>query len=394
MDKVRLGLVGFGGMGSAHAHCVYSGEVDGMVLSAVCDSDERKRESSLSLYPDVPVFEKYTEMFRSSLIDAVLIATPHYLHPVIGEEAFSYGLSVLTEKPVAVSVSKAKEFISSAGKSGKIFSVMFQWRRHPLFEKAHEIIKNGELGEIKHLVWIVTNWYRTQAYYDSGSWRATWNGEGGGVLLNQAPHNLDQIWWLCGLPKKISADIKIAHYHNITVEDDAIITGELENGGMFSFITTTGEYPGTNRLEISGSRGRIILEDNKLKITRLSMDEEEYRFNSEKYSSKPEYTTEIIEGSGNEDSYHRAILQDFADAVLKGKEIVTPGETGINELMISNAAYLSSWLGRPVELPFDSALFDEELEKRKKEEKEHNLERKVKITGPSTEYNERWFVKW
>lgn len=394
MDRVRLGLVGFGGMGSAHAHCVHSGEVDGMVLSAVCDIDERKRESSLSLYPDVSVFANYTDMFKSSLIDAVLIATPHYLHPVIGEEAFSYGLNVLTEKPVAVSVTKAKEFISSAEKSGKIFCVMFQWRRHPLFAKAHEIIKNGELGEIKHLIWIVTNWYRTQAYYDSGSWRATWNGEGGGVLLNQAPHNLDQIWWLCGLPKKVSAEIKTAHYHNITVEDDAIITGELENGGLFSFITTTGEYPGTNRLEISGSKGRIILEDNKLKITRLSMDEEEYRFNSEKYPSKPECTTEIIEGSGNENSYHRAILQDFADAVLKGKKLVTPGETGINELMISNAAYLSSWLGRPVELPFDSALFDEELEKRKREEKMHNLERKVKITGPSTEYNERWFVKW
>ncbi len=394
MEKVRLGIVGFGGMGSAHASCVFRGEVENLVLTAICDIDENKRKSAHSLYPGVSIFESYSEMFRSNLIDAVLIATPHYLHPVIGEAAFSLGLHVLTEKPIAVSVTEADKFIKAAQKTDKVFAIMFQWRRHPLFQKAHELIESGELGSIKHLVWIVTNWYRTQSYYDSGSWRATWNGEGGGVLINQAPHNLDQIWWLCGLPKKVSASLKVAHYHNITVEDDAIVTGEFKNGGTFAFITTTGDYPGTNRLEISLSKGRIILEDNELKITRLSMDEEEYRFNSEKYPTKPGYTTEIIKGSGNEDSYHRAILEDFVKAILAKGELVSAGETGINELWISNAAYLSSWLNKPIEIPFDTTLFDRELEKRKKEEEKIDLRRKVKVVGPSSEYNERWFVKW
>lgn len=394
MDKVRLGLVGFGGMGSAHASCVSRGEVEGLVLTAICDIDEDKRKSASMLYPGVKVFEDYSEMFKSGLIDAVLIATPHYLHPVIGEDAFASGLHVLTEKPIAVSVTKGTEFIDAAKKTDRVFAIMFQWRRHPLFEKAHSLIESGELGTIKHLVWIVTNWYRTQAYYDSGSWRATWKGEGGGVLINQAPHNLDQIWWLCGLPKSVNASLKVAHYHNITVEDDAIVTGEFQAGGTFAFITTTGDYPGTNRLEISLSKGRIIIEDNELKVTRLDMDEEEYRFNSEKYPSKPGYKTEIIKGSGNEDSYHRAILEDFTNAILKKGKLVTEGESGINELMISNAAYLSSWLGKTIEIPFDTALFDEELEKRKKEEEKVDLKRKVKTTGPSSEYNERWFVKW
>lgn len=392
MDRVKIALVGFGAMGSAHAHSIYNGFVKGMELVAICDIDRDKREKAKELYPEVEVFEKYEDLIDSGIADSILIATPHYLHPVVGIAALQKGLNVLTEKPLAVSCTDARRFIDVADKSGKVFGVMFQWRMHPLFKKAREVIKGGEIGEIRRLVWIVTNWYRNQAYYDSGSWRATWKGEGGGVLLNQAPHNLDQIQWLVGIPCRLYAECEVGRYHDISVEDDATVMGEFTNGAKLSFITTTGEYPGTNRLEISGSKGKLVMEDNTLKIYRLQKDEEIYRRTSAKDSPKPKYTVETLSGSETEDRLHEMILENFASAILKGEKLVSPGASGIGELEISNGAYLSSWLGRSISLPIDASRFDSLLAKKRKEERA--VEKNPEKSEPSLGYARKWFVNW
>lgn len=392
MDRVKIALVGFGAMGSAHAHSIYNGFVKGMELVAICDIDRDKREKAKELYPEVEVFEKYDDLIDSGIAEAILIATPHYLHPVVGIAALQKGLNVLTEKPLAVSCTDARRFIDVASKSGKVFAVMFQWRMHPLFKKAREIIKGGEIGEIRRLVWIVTNWYRNQAYYDSGSWRATWKGEGGGVLLNQAPHNLDQIQWLVGIPCRLYAECEVGRYHDISVEDDATVIGEFTNGAKLSFITTTGEYPGTNRLEISGSKGKLVMEDNTLRIYRLQKDEEIYRRTSAKDSPKPKYTVETFSGSETEDRLHGMILENFASAILNGEELVSPGASGIGELEISNGAYLSSWLGRSISLPIDASRFDFLLAKKRKEERA--VEKIPEKSEPSLGYARKWFVNW
>lgn len=392
MDRVKIALVGFGAMGSAHAHSIYNGFVKGMELVAICDIDRDKREKAKELYPEVEVFEKYEDLIDSGIADAILIATPHYLHPVVGIAALQKGLNVLTEKPLAVSCTDARRFIDVADKSGKVFGVMFQWRMHPLFKKAREVIKGGEIGEIRRLVWIVTNWYRNQAYYDSGSWRATWKGEGGGVLLNQAPHNLDQIQWLVGIPCRLYAECEVGRYHDISVEDDATVIGEFTNGAKLSFITTTGEYPGTNRLEISGSKGKLVMEDNTLRIYRLQKDEEIYRRTSAKDSPKPKYTVETLSGSETEDRLHEMILENFASAILKGEKLVSPGASGIGELEISNGAYLSSWLGKSISLPIDASRFDSLLAKKRKEERA--VEKIPEKSEPSRGYARKWFVNW
>jgi predicted dehydrogenase len=277
----------------------------------------------------------------------------------------------------------------TARKSGKIFAIMFNQRTNPVFRKAREIVRSGALGEPKRLVWIITNWYRTQSYYNSGGWRATWSGEGGGVLLNQAPHNLDLWQWIFGMPKRIRAFCYNAKWHNIEVEDDATIYAEYENGATATFITSTGEYPGTNRLEITGDLGKLVIEDGHLKWWRLAEHEREFCYTAQKGFFKPETEYEDIVPVEPETA-HRGVLQAFADAILHGSELVARGEEGINELTISNAAYLSSWTDSWVELPLDHDAFARELDKRIEQSSQHECNNEQM----SKNYNERWSVRW
>ena len=242
MDFVKAGIVGLGNMGSAHAANLRDGKIDGMRLCAVCDIAQSKKKWAETNLPGVPFFSDYKELLASGTIDTIIIATPHYLHPVIACEAFKAGLNVLTEKPAGVYTQAVREMNEAAQKSGKIFGIMWNQRTDPLFQRAHQMVQSGQLGQLKRLVWTVTNWYRSQAYYESGGWRATWAGEGGGVLLNQAPHNIDLWQWIFGLPTRIRAFCTEGKYHNIEVEDDATIYAEYENGASAVFVTSTGEY--------------------------------------------------------------------------------------------------------------------------------------------------------
>jgi len=390
MENLKIGIIGIGNMGSAHAHCIMNGDVENLELIAVCDNDEEKLKAFAEINPQIKTYSDYRGMIKSGELDAVLIATPHPLHSEMAIFAFQNGLNVILEKPADISVSKVEKMNEAAKKSGKVFSIMFNQRTNSLFAKAREIVRGGELGELKRTVWIVTNWYRTQHYYDSGDWRATWVGEGGGVLLNQCPHNLDVWQWICGMPKSIIAHCEIAKYHDIEVEDEAVIMTRFENGATGTFITSTGEFPGTNRLEISGTMGKIVLENGKLKWWKLKEDESTIRFSSKEGFAAIDYDyCEIPQIEG--ETAHKNILQNFTNAVLKGEELISKGEDGILELSISNAAFLSSWTGEEVALPFDCKKFDELLAERCKNS---NFQKKNKTKEFKTAYDKRWQVNW
>lgn len=392
MEKVCIGIVGIGNMGSAHANNIFAGKVTGLELAAVCDIDEGRRAWAKENLPGVDVYESYEDLLNSDRIQAVLVATPHKLHPVIATAAMKKGLHVLTEKPAGVSVKAVHAMNEVAKQSDVVFGIMYNQRTNPIFRKMRELIQNGELGNIKRSVWIVTNWYRTQAYYNSGSWRATWNGEGGGVMLNQCPHNLDIWQWLVGMPTRVRAFCSYGKYHNIEVEDDVTIYTQYENGASGVFVSSTGEYPGTNRLEISGDKGKLVAENGTLKFWKLEQSEREVCFEATAgFVQIPmeEINIEITE----KETAHVGILQNFTDAILKGMPLLAPGIEGIRGLSISNAAHLSDWTDDWVTIPVDEDRFEELLEEHKKAEKGKTVEqgKKEKLSG---EYSTRWSVRW
>lgn len=391
MNGVRVGIIGIGNMGSAHFRCIKSGKIIGMTVTAVCDICEDKLSAVNRDCLEIKAYTDYRLLLKDNDVDAVIIAVPHPLHGIIAEQALNCGKHTLVEKPIDISVSAAKRLCDTAEKSDKVFGIMFNQRTNGLFGKAREIVKSGELGELKRSVWIITNWYRTQSYYDSGTWRATWRGEGGGLLLNQAPHNLDIWQWICGMPSAVTAFCNVGKYHNIEVEDEAIIYTEYANGATGVFIASTGDCPGTNRLEITGTRGKLVLEQGMLKFWRLREDERGICRTSENSFVNPE--TDYCEFTAEKESGHAGILQNFANAVLHGEKLLAPGFDGIYELTISNAAYLSQWNGnKRITLPFDCDEFDRLLAKKA----ELSYFKETKAAEPKIKggYLGRWQVNW
>ena len=362
MNTVRFGVIGVGNIGTAHAACLAAGKIEGATLAAVCDIDPTRRAFAEKTW-GVPAFADCAALLASGTVDAVEIAVPHPLHADIAMAALASGVHVLVEKPVDITVSKAAALNDAAAQAGLTFGIMFNQRTNPLFAKAREIVKGGALGTLKRSVWIITNWYRTQHYYDSGSWRATWSGEGGGVLLNQAPHNLDLWQWICGMPSRVTAFCHEGKWHDIEVEDDVTAFLEYENGATGVFITTTGDVPGTNRFEITLEKGKLVSEGGKLLKWELEMSEPEWsRINQAPFGT-PRNTFTEVETDGKSEQ-HAGVLNAFAGAILHGTPLVAGGEEGINGLTISNAMHLSAWLGREVELPLDEELYYQELMKR------------------------------
>ncbi len=391
MRNVRVAVIGAGNMGSAHAACIGRGEIQGLELAAVCDKEAVRLEIIKEQFPTVYTYSQWEEVVASRDIDAVIIATPHRLHGRIAVEAMRAGKHILTEKPADVQASAARKMNEVAKSTGVVFAIMFNQRTNPLFQKAKELVSTGQLGELKRSVWIVTNWFRTQHYYDSGDWRATWCGEGGGVLLNQAPHNLDLWQWICGMPCELTAYCDIAKYHNIEVEDDVTITARFPNGATGVFITSTGEYPGTNRLEITGTLGKIVIEQEKLKWWQLT--ESEPIVSRASKESCPQIAFSYREyRQGEMDTAHKGILQNFANAILHGEKLLSPGADGIYQLQISNGAYLSAWQGNvPVRIPCSEEIFDARL----KELEENSQQRQnAPVSVCKMNYSPRWSIRW
>jgi predicted dehydrogenase len=392
MDQVRTGIIGIGNMGSAHAMTIYNQKVEGMLLTAVCDCNEDRLQWAREYLGDgIAFYKDYHLMIASKCMDAVIIATPHLLHPAVAIDSFAAGLHVLTEKPAGIDTLHVKEMNQAAKVSGKVFAIMLNQRTNPLYAKLQQMLQNGELGELKRFVWIVNNWYRSQAYYDSGDWRATWSGEGGGVLLNQCPHNLDIWQWITGMPVKIRAFCQYGHYHRINVEDDVTIYAEYANHASAVFISSTGEYPGTNRLEISTTKGKAVIENKALTIHRLNKDERDICYQSEQGFPEEEITVEKYEQQEDETG-HTGVLQNFTNAILFGEELLSPGVEGIKGLTISNAAYLSDWTNAWVDIPMQEDVFYKMLQEKQLNEKE--MERNIKKEEMKGEYSERWDVRW
>jgi len=364
MEPVRIGIVGLGGMGSHHANYIVKGEVPNTRLTAVCDvAPERLRWAKEHLGEDIAVFEDADAFFAAKAADAIIIATPHYFHPPIAIKAFEHGLHVLTEKPAGVYTRQVREMNEAAARSGKAFGIMFNQRTVPVYQKLKDLVDSGELGAMKRTVWIITNWYRAQSYYDSGGWRATWAGEGGGVLVNQCPHNLDLWQWICGMPGRVRAFVAFGKHHDIEVEDDATAYVEYPNGATGLFITTTGEAPGTNRLEISGDNGKLVLEGSTLTFWRTRVPVSRHIREYKGGFGAPEcWKCEIPVRSGG--GGHAEVTRKWIDAILNGTPPLVRGEEGINSLQISNAMLLSAWTDSWVDLPVDEELFYEKLQER------------------------------
>lgn len=365
MDKVKLGIIGVGNMGCGHIGNLLKDLVPEIELVAVADNRETRRAWAKENLPEsIAIFEDGDSLIDSGVCEAVLIAVPHYDHPTFAIKAFEKGLHVMCEKPAGVYTKQVREMNEAAAKTDKVFAMMFNQRTNHLYRKMKELVESGNYGKIKRVNWIITDWYRTQAYYNSGGWRATWAGEGGGVLLNQCPHQLDLLQWICGLPKTVRAFCHQGKWHDIEVEDDVTAYLEFPNGATGVFVTTTGDAPGTNRFEITGTRGKLVCEEDRLTFWRLKEDERDFCRSSKEGFRKPETERLEVETDG-ENPQHVGVLNAFAGNILEGKPLVADGREGLNGLLLSNAMHLSGWLGEAVDIPFDEERFLQELEKRR-----------------------------
>ncbi|MCI8590168.1 MAG: Gfo/Idh/MocA family oxidoreductase [Clostridiales bacterium] len=392
METVRFGIIGIGNIGSAHANCLTHGQIQGAVLTALCDWDADKEKILREKYPHIAFYDQAEALLQSGSCDAVIISTPHPSHVALAMQAFENGLHVLVEKPAGVCVSDVYRLNDIAEQSGRVFGIMFNQRTEPLYQKAKALLRAGAIGEMKRVHWIITNWYRTQQYYDSGGWRATWRGEGGGVLLNQAPHNLDLLQWICGMPTRLRAFCYEGKHHHIEVEDEATLYMEYENGATGLFVTSTGEFPGTNHLEITGDCGKIVVEEGHIKLWTIEESERHYCFHAKSGDPLPAVTTEIIEPEGPPGT-HAAIIQNVTNAIRFGQPLLAPGSDGIYELSLSNAAYLSSWQDRWVSLPMKGDEFDTAFAQRAAAAS-YNKQKSSPLDSEMGQYKKKWQVNW
>lgn len=385
MDVVKIGVIGAGGMGSSHCMQLAEHKVPGLQLTAVADIKKSRRKWARENLPkEVSIYDSAEALMDSGDVEAVLIVTPHYCHPPIAIAAMKRGIHVLSEKPAGVYTKQVREMNEEADRHGDVvFAVMFNQRTNPLYRRLRELVQGGGYGAVKRVNWIITDWYRSQAYYDAADWKATWEGEGGGVLLNQCPHQLDLLQWICGMPAKVQAFCHEGKWHNIEVEDDVTAYLEYPNGATGVFVTSTGDAPGTNRLEIDMERAKFVCEDGKLMMYELEVSEREYCFATREGFAKPEGAWREVDAPG-ENTQHNGVMQAFAEAILHGGELVAKGQEGIGGLMLSNAMHLSSWLKRPVELPIDEDLFLEELNRRRKQSKKKETVTEVTFSTEGT----------
>lgn len=354
--NIRVGIVGIGNMGGGHAKLFLENKVPGACLAAVCDINPKRFEA----FPDTPHWTDANTMLREAKLDAVVIATPHYFHTTIGIAALKAGLHVLVEKPVAVHKADAQRMIDTKRSKKQIFAAMFNQRTDPRYRLIKQRIESGDFGRINRINWIITNWFRSQAYYDNGDWRATWAGEGGGVLLNQCPHQLDLWQWLFGMPVSMRAFCQRGRFHDIEVEDDVTAYMEYANGATGVFITTTGEAPGTNRLEIAAENGRIVVEGMTIDIIRNMVPTSEFCKTTEKLFASPETITETITFK-NGGEQHLGIFKNFVAAIKGEAELISPAVEGIHSVELANAMILSGQLQKTIEFPLSATAYERNL---------------------------------
>ena len=359
MNPLRLGIIGMGNMGAVHARAVLEGKVTRVRLAAVCDRNEDK----LAAFAPARAFTEPAALLSCGEVDAVIIATPHFEHTTLGIAALNAGLHVLVEKPISVHVADARRLLAAHKNPRQVFAAVFNQRTDPRYQQLRQLLRSGELGAVRRINWTITDWFRTQAYYSSGGWRATWAGEGGGVLLNQSPHQLDLWSWLFGQPALVRAFCQFGRFHNIEVEDSVTACLEYADGAQGVFSTTTGEAPGTNRLEVAADRGKVIIEGPSLKWTRTTASVAEWcATHPQGFAAPPtEQRDFAYDHTGGQ---HGEILQNFVDAILDGAPLIAPAAEGIHSVELANAMLYSTFVNDTVALPLDAAGYEAELKKK------------------------------
>ncbi len=358
-SPIRIGVVGVGGMGGGHARNLSAGKIARATLGAVCDANP----AHFSNFPDVPSFTDFEQMLDSGSIDAVVIATPHFFHTTQGIASLERGMPTLTEKPISVSKADAERMIAAWEEHKPVFAAMFDHRTIPVFKKLRELLHNGTLGEVRRVTWIVTDWFRSEAYYQSGGWRATWGGEGGGILVNQCPHNLDIFQWVFGMPKSVTALCKIGKHHAIEVEDEFHALFDFDNNATAAIIATTGEAPGTNRLELATDNGRVLVENDRIVWSKTEQPVSQFsRATKERMSAPP--TWEVVIPAKGGGGRHNEVLANFVDAILDGTPLIAPAPEGVRSVELANAILYSSFERRTIDLPLDSAAYQAFLEEK------------------------------
>lgn len=384
--KIRFGLIGIGAQGGAYAGFLTGkAGLPGMPtpecpphceLGALCDIDPEKEAMCKEKYPEYPFFRDWKEMVASGTVDAVITTVPHYLHHEIAIYCLEHGMNVLVEKPAGVRAKDVMAMNKCAAEHPDVaFGIMFNQRTNKLYQRIKEIVASGELGEIRRSNWIINTWWRPDSYYQQSAWRATWGGEGGGVLVNQAPHQLDLWQWICGVPTKVFAKCLCGCHRDIVVENDVTIVTEYANGATGSFITCTHDAIGTDRLEIDLSAGKIVVEGSKTAtVYRMKKSEDEMnatmsmmevaKLTMGNSAGGGLYDTETFENVDGWGYQHTTVMENFACHILEGTPLLAPGSDGINGVNLANAAQLSSWLGKEVDNPVDPELYAAELNKK------------------------------
>lgn len=356
VGRIRIGIIGFGHIGRLHAGYLLNGKVAGAELTAVCDLDSAVLNTQLEGDRDFRRFTDTNELFGAKVVDAVIIATPHYSHPQLAIDAIRQDLHVLVEKPAGVCTRQVRQLNEVASQSEVVFSITLYRRLHSLYQTIRELVHSPNIGALKRNSWIITEWYRAQSYYDQHPWRGTWAGEGGGVLLNQATHQLDLYQWIFGMPKRVKAFCHFGKYHKIEVEDDVTAYVEYENGATGTFVTSTGETPGTNRLELIGDRGKLVVEDEKITLWRLRVPERQFNRDYRGDFGEPEAERVELSMTGMRPIL-ADITQNWVDAIRGQAKLAVPGQEGIRAIEFSNAMILSTWLDDWVSFPVDEELF-------------------------------------
>ncbi|CAA0111695.1 Myo-inositol 2-dehydrogenase [Halioglobus japonicus] len=355
---VRLGVIGLGNIARQHIENLTSGQITDCVLAAVCT----RQPTALSDDLGVPHFTDYTELVHSGLCDAVLVATPTFTHFETGACVLRAGLHLMMEKPIGLSTQEGEDLIALQ-QSGQVFALMLNQRTDPLFTTMRNIVNGGALGEITRTHWTMTNWFRPEVYFKVSDWRATWRGEGGGLLLNQCIHNLDIFQWLCGMPLSVQAFCEFGRYHDIEVEDEATAVFRYANGASGVFVGSTGEAPGVNRFDVIGDRGALAFDGERLLLSENEPGTLEFSRTTREMFGMP--TSKVCDITPDRSiNQHAAVMTNFVGAILRGDELLAPASAGLDSLALANAMLLSSWEARAVSLPLDSGHYQQVLAER------------------------------
>lgn len=366
MDIIRTVVIGYGGMGKQYVKMLYGKEAEGMVLTGVCCRNHPGQEEIRALYPEAAVYSDVDEVFCNvDDFDAAIIVTPHTTHVEIGKKAFAKGKHVLSDKPAGVSAGEVRSLLA-AQPEGVAYGLMFNVRMEEAVGKAKELIDAGELGRLTRAIWVCNHWFRSPAYHRSASWRSSWEGERGGLLINQCQHYLDLWQWLLGMPDVVDADIDFGKYNDFLVDDSVDLRflyrdGSAHPGLRGSFQSASGEHPGVNRLEIWGTKGRLTLEDEKaLTFDRCEVDIDTFNRENTDIYAQPGHHARLWARSAPGKQY-RKVFQNFSDHIRKGVPLLAGGQDGLNTIILANAAYLSAWTGEKIALPMDEGRYEKLL---------------------------------